>query len=187
MTARLRTKVLLAFLGVSLCPVALIAYRDSEITRSALTQSAYRSLSAAASQTAIRMYTCIAATANVVGNQAKMPALAEYLSHPAGAQAQTKERVVGILQTFAEKNPAFTSSVAVLDLHGRIVLDTQPSNVGLDESATQYFRSALETGLRHASGLEFSLIDAQPYLNLSSTVTSPDGQLLGVLRECQIA
>src|SRR5207249_1175691 len=114
MTARLRTKVLLAFLGVSLCPVALIAYRDSEITRSALTQSAYRSLSAAASQTAIRLDTFIAATANVVGNQAKMPALAEYLSHPAGAQAQTKERVVGILQTFAEKNPAFTSSVGVL-------------------------------------------------------------------------
>jgi hypothetical protein len=109
MTARLRTKVLLAFLAVSLCPVALIAYRDSEITRSALTQSAYRSLSAAASQTAIRLDTFIATTANVVGNQSKMPALAEYLSHPAGAQAKTKERVVDILQTFAEKNAAFTS------------------------------------------------------------------------------
>jgi len=130
MTARLRTKVLLAFLGVSLCPVALIAYRDSEITRSALTQSAYRSLSAAASQTAIRLDTFIAATANVVGNQAKMPALVEYLSHPAGAQAQTKERVVGILQTFAEKNPAFTSSVAVLDLHGPTSASTsQPRNI----------------------------------------------------------
>jgi hypothetical protein len=125
MTARLRTKVLLAFLAVSLCPVALIAYRDSEITRSALTQSAYRSLSAAASQTAIRLDTFIATTANVVGNQSKMPALAEYLSHPAGAQAKTKERVVDILQTFAEKNAAFTSSVAVLDLLGRIVVDTQ--------------------------------------------------------------
>jgi hypothetical protein len=65
MTARLRTKVLLAFLAVSLCPIALIAYRDSEITRSALTQSAYRSLSAAASQTAIRLDTFIATTANV--------------------------------------------------------------------------------------------------------------------------
>ena len=183
MTARLRTKVLLAFLGVSLCPVALIAYRDSEITRSALTQSAYRSLSAAASQTAIRLDTFIAATANVVGNQAKMPALVEYLSHPAGAQAQRKERVVGILQTFAEKNPAFTSSVAVLDLHGRIVLDTQPSNVGLDEAATQYFRSALETGLPHASGLEFSSIDGKPYLNFTSPVTTPDGKPVGVLRE----
>ena len=35
-------------------------------------------------------------------------------------------------------------SSAVLDLHGRIVLDTQPSNVGLDEAATQYFRSATD-------------------------------------------
>src|ERR1700752_2585764 len=141
MTARLRTKVLLAFLGVALCPVALIAYRDSEITRSALTQSAYRSLSAAASQTAIRLDTFIDTTANVVGTQAKMPALADYLSHPAGAPAQSKARVVDILHAFAKKNAAFTSSVAVLDLRGRIVLDTQPSNIGLDESATEYFQS----------------------------------------------
>jgi len=183
MTARLRTKVVLAFLAVSLCPVALIAYRDSEITRSALTQSAYRSLSAAASQTAIRLDTFIATTANVVGNQARMPALAEYLSHPVGAQAKPKARVVDILQTFAEKNAAFMSSVAVLDLHGRIVLDTQPSGVGHDESATECFRSALETGLPHASGLEFSPIDGKPYLNFASPVTTPDGRPVGVLRE----
>jgi PAS domain S-box-containing protein len=183
MTARLRTKVLLAFLVVSLCPVAVIAYRDSEITRSALTQSAYRSLSAAASQTAIRLDTFIADTASVVGTQAKMPALTDYLSDPTGAPARSKQRVADILQTFAEKNPAFTSSVAVLDLQGRIVLDTQPSNVGLDESATQYFRSALETGLPHASGPEFSAIDGKPYLNFTSPVTTPDGRPVGVLRE----
>jgi PAS domain S-box-containing protein len=183
MTARLRTKVLLAFLGVSLCPLALIAYRDSQITRTALTQSAYRSLSAGASQTAIRLDTFIATTANVVGNEAKMPALADYLGQPAEAPARAKQRVGDILQTFAEKNAAFTSSVAVLDLHGRIVLDTQPSNVGLDESATQYFRSALETGLPHASGLEFSAIDGQPYLNFTSPVTTADGRPIGVLRE----
>ena len=183
MTARLRTKVVLAFLAVSLCPVALIAYRDSEITRSALTQSAYRSLSTAASQTAVRLDTFIAATANVVGNQAKMPTLVEYLSDPAGAQAKTKKRAVDILQTFAAKNPAFTSSVAVLDLHGRILLDTQPSSVGRDESATEYFRSALETGLPHASGLELSPIDGKSYLNFASPVTAPDGKPVGVLRE----
>ena len=183
MKARLRTKVLLAFLAVSLCPVAVIAYRDSEITRSALTQSAYRSLSAAASQTAIRLDTFIAGTTSVVGTQAKMPALTDYLSDPVRAPARSRQRVADILQTFAEKNPAFTSSVAVLDLQGRIVLDTQPSNVGLDESATQYFRSALETGLPHSSGPEFSAIDGKPYLNFSSPVTTPDGRPVGVLRE----
>src|SRR5258705_8046720 len=167
MTARLRTKVLLAFLAVSLCPIALIAYRDSAITRDALTQSAYRSLSEAASQTAIRLDTFIAATAHVVGNEAKIPTLAEYLS-PAGGPAKTKERVLDILRTFADKNAVFTSSVALLDLHGRIVLDTQPSTIGVDESATGYFRSALETGLPHASGLEFSAIDGKPYLNFAS-------------------
>jgi len=143
--------VLLAFLAVSLCPLSLIAYRDSEVTRSALTRSAYQSLFAAASQTALRLDTFMAATANVVGTEAKMPALAEYLSRPAGARAPAKEEdVVDMLEAFAEKNSVFTSSVAVLDLHGRIVLDTQPSKIGLDESATRHFRGALETGLPHA-------------------------------------
>ena len=73
--------------------------------------------------------------------------------------------------------------MAVLDLHRRIVLDTQPSNVGLDESATEDFRIALETGLPHASGLEFSTSDGKPYLNFSSVVNSPAGRPVGVLRE----
>jgi PAS domain S-box-containing protein len=184
LTVRLRTKVLLAFLAVSLCPLSLIAYRDSEVTRSALTRSAYQSLSAAASQTALRLDTFMAATANVVGTEAKMPALAEYLSRPAGAQAPAKEEdVLDMLEAFAEKNSVFTSSVAVLDLHGRIVLDTQPSNIGLDESATRHFRGALETGLPHASDLEFSTSDGKPYLTFSSPVKAPDGKPVGVLRE----
>ena len=143
--------MLLAFLAVSLCPLSLIAYRHSEVTRSALTRSAHQSLFAAASQTALRLDTFMAATANVVGTEAKMPALAEYLSRPAGVRAQAKaDEVVDMLQAFAEKNSVFTSSVAVLDVHGRIVLDTQPSNIGLDESATRHFRGALETGLTEA-------------------------------------
>jgi len=183
LTDKLRTKLLVAFLGVSLCPLAVISYRDSEVTRSALTASAYQSLFAAASQTALRLDTFIAATSNVIGTQAQMPPLGEYLSLPAADQEQAERRIVDILQAFAQKNPAFTTSVAVLDVHGRIVLDTQPSNVGLDESATEYFRVALETGLPHASRLEFSASDGRPYLNFTSVVNSPDGRPVGVLRE----
>jgi PAS domain S-box-containing protein len=183
LTGKLRTKLLVAFLGVSLCPLLVISYRDSEVTRSALTASAYQALFAAASQTALRLDTFIAATANVIGTQAQMPPLGEYLSLPAADQEPAERRLVDILHAFAQKNPAFTSSVAVLDLHGRIVLDTQPANVGLDESATEDFRIALETGLPYASGLEFSASDGKPYLNFSSVVNSLDGRPVGVLRE----
>jgi PAS domain S-box-containing protein len=184
LTVRLRTKVLLAFLAVSLCPLALVAYRDSEVTRSALTHSAYQSLVAAASQTALRLDTFMAATANVVGTEAKIPALADYLSRPAGARTQAKEQeVVDMLQAFAEKNAVFTSSVAVLDLHGRIVLDTEPANIGLNEATTRHFGGALETGLPYVSGLEFSASDGKPYLTFSSPVKASDGKPVGVLRE----
>src|SRR5262249_11405918 len=183
LTGKLRTKLLVAFLGVALCPLLLIAYRDAEVTRSALTASAYQALFAAASQTALRLDTFIAATANVIGTQAQMPPLGEYLSLPAADQKPAESRMVDILQAFAQKNPAFTSSVAVLDLHGRVALDTQPANVGLDESATDYFRSALETGLPHAAQLEVSASDGKPYLHFSSVVHAPDGRPVGVLRE----
>jgi PAS domain S-box-containing protein len=169
--------------GFALCPFAVIAYRDAEVTRSALTASAYQALFAAASQTALRLDTFIAATANVIGTQAHMPPLGEFLSLPAADQEPAETRIVDILQAFAQKNPAFTASVAVLDVHGRIVLDTQRANVGLDESATDAFRSALETGLPHASQLEFSASDGKPSLHFSSVVHAPDGRLAGVLRE----
>src|SRR5262249_17390225 len=136
-----------------------------------------------ASQTALRLDTFITATANVIGTQAQMPTLGEYLSLPAADQRPGERRMVDILQAFAQKNPAFTSSVAVLDMHGRIALDTQPANVGLDESATDYFWGALETGLPHASRLEFSASDGKPYLHFSSVVHAPDGRPVGVLRE----
>src|SRR5262245_2261986 len=112
-----------------------------------------------------------------------MPALGEYLSLPVADQKSAERRVIDILQAFAQKNPAFTSSVAVLDIYGRIALDTQPANVGLDESATDHFRIALETGLPHASRLEFSASDGKPYLHFSSVVHAPDGRPVGVLRE----
>src|SRR5215831_15571938 len=86
LSGKLRTKLLVAFLGVALCPFALIAYRDAEVTRSALTASAYQALFAAASQTALRLDTFIAATANVIGTQAHMPPLGEYLSLPVAYQ-----------------------------------------------------------------------------------------------------
>jgi PAS domain S-box-containing protein len=183
LTGKIRTKLLVAFLGVALCPLAMISYRDAEVTRNALTASAYQALFAAASQTALRLDTFIAATANVIGTQAHMPPLGEYLSLPAADQEPAEKRIVDILQAFAQKNPAFTASVAVLDVHGRIVLDTQPANVDLDESATDSFRIALETGLPHASRLDFSASDGKPYLHFSSVVHAPDGRPVGVLRE----
>src|SRR5919204_4437793 len=100
LTGKLRTKLLVAFLGVSLCPLLVISYRDSEVTRSALTASAYQALFAAASHTALRLDTFIAATANVIGTQAQMPPLGEYLSLPAADQEQAERRVVDILQAF---------------------------------------------------------------------------------------
>src|SRR5438132_14303899 len=90
---------------------------------------------------------------------------------------------VDMLEAFAKKTSVFSPSVAVLDLHVRIVLYTHPSNIGLDESATRHFRGALETGLPHVSGLEFSASDGKPYLTFSSPVKAPDGKPVGVLRE----
>src|SRR5262249_43808218 len=34
LTGKLRTKLLVAFLGVALCPLLVLSYRDSEVTRS---------------------------------------------------------------------------------------------------------------------------------------------------------
>src|SRR5690349_7188199 len=79
-TRTLRSKLLVAFLSVSILPLGLIAYVDYKTTRSALTSAAYQSLFAAASQTAIRLDVFISTNSNIISTEAQIPSLAEYLS-----------------------------------------------------------------------------------------------------------
>ena len=177
----LHVKVLLAFVVVALVPLAVLALFNYVATKQALTDSANQALFAAASQTAVRLDAAIAAEFAVIGAEAKLPALADFLS--ALPDRRKQPQVLDILRSFSQKEPVFISSYALLDVQGRNVIDTNSPGVGRDESARAYFQAAMETGLPYVSTVESSPGDWRPYLFFSCIVAdAATGKPLGVLR-----
>ena len=181
----LRVKVLVAFLAVVLVPLAILAIFNYRTTAQALTNSANQALFAAASQTAVRLDAFITADLAVIDTEAHLPTFAVYLNLLSAKQedSQVKAKVLDILQTFTKKDAVFISSYGLLDLKGRNVIDTDTSSVGGDESARDYFRVALETGLAYVTPVEFAPGDGKAYLYFSSEVVDTvTGKPVGVLR-----
>ncbi len=185
MASTLHVKVLLAFVVVALLPLAILALFNYEATVQALTNSANRTLFAAASQTAVRLDAAITADMAVIGTEAQLPTLADYLSLPSDKRedSHAKAQVLDVLRTFAQRDAVFISSYGLLDLQGQNVLDTDSLSKGGDESARDYFRVALETGLAYVSPVEFDTGDGGAYLYFSSVVVNVvTAKPVGVLR-----
>ena len=188
-TTTLRLKLLMALLAVALAPSGIIAARNYTTMRAALTDAAYQSLFAAASQTSVRLDAFINTNLETVATEALLPALGNYLeilAQDGGAHTKAAEEaralVLDGLRAFAKKDVSFVSSYALIDRNGRNVADTTSSNTGLDESRRDYFRVALETGLPYVSPVELSQANGAPSLHFSCMVRTTDGTPVGVLR-----
>ncbi len=180
----LHLKVITAFLVIALVPLAILALLDYRTTARALTNSAHQTLFAAASETAVRLDDFVAGNLGVIGAEAQLPKLTQYLNRPVHRRQddQKAEQVLTILQTLAQKDAVFISSYGLLDLSGRNVIDTDGSRMGGNESARDYFRVALETGLAFVSAVEFAPRDGKAYIHFSSVVRAVTGKPVGVLR-----
>ncbi len=184
-TSSLWTRILVAFLAIALIPLAIVAYQDYEAFTQSLTQAAYLALYTSASQTALRVDEFTRSNLNVLGAEVQVPALGDYLQAERFRQntLDQKRATLSLLAAFQQKNVVFISSCALLTLDGENVLDTQPANIGQDESARDYFHVALETGLPYVSPVEFSAQENKASLFFSSLVRNSAGAPVGVLRE----
>ncbi len=204
----LYTKLVTAFLVLALASLSVIVFWNDQATRRELTQAANQSLFAAASQTAAELDAFIEANLDIVGTEAQLPILAEYLNLPPDQRAgsEAERRVAEALRSFSYRDQAFISSYALLDLAGQNVIDTQTSNIGQNESERTYFQIALESGLPYISPAGFeeddkggmrkiqSLIqmnyvspvefeeDGKAYLYFSSLISDANKKIVGVLR-----
>ncbi len=176
--------MLAAFLAVTLLPLCIIVTLNYRSSTAALTEAAYRSLYAAASQAAFAVDAFINMNLDDISGDAKLPALSEYLEFPADRRARTieKERILKTLSAIGGKSRNFPVSYALLDLNGRNLADTDPSNIGKTSGDRSYFRRALETGLPYCSSIEFSPSDGKAYLYFSSRILNKAGKPVGVLR-----
>jgi PAS domain S-box-containing protein len=149
-----------------------------------MTTAAYHSLFAAASQSAGSLDAFISANLNLIGTEARLPALARFLALPPAEQSRPSNlmRITDILESLSGKDRVFVSSHALINLEGANVVDTRISNVGRDLSGRDYIVEALETGLPFVSPVEFSSRDGKAFIYFSAPVYDKDEKAVGVLR-----
>lgn len=181
----LTIKLIVTFLFVSLLPLGLLAFVNNYSTRRALISDANRALFAGASQTASDLDSFINTGLDNVRTEAQLPALVRYLALPAAERtnSEAETEVSAILEALRRKDTAFIASYGLLDTQGRVVIDTDPANVGRDESANDYFQEPLEIGLPYVSSVRFMPGSAEASLYFSSSIRAgPGEEILGLLR-----
>jgi signal transduction histidine kinase/DNA-binding response OmpR family regulator len=180
-------KLMLAFLTVSLLPLALQAFVSDQTMHTVLTGDANRALFTAASQTAASIDAFVQTNLDAVRTEAQMPAFIRYLRYPQhqGSGSITEVEVFAILEELSSKDRVFIESYALLDSQGITIVDTNRANIGTDVSDQDYFRKPFETGLAYPSSVMFLPPDNVPVLHFSSPVRDPETmEVIGVLRVC---
>ncbi len=144
-SSSLTRQLILAFLIVSLIPLALLAFLNERHTRAMLTDNANHSLAAAAEQTAAEIDAFIRDNQETVRREARLPTLVRYLSLPVVERvgSSEEEAVMATLNELRRRDKVFISTYALLDSQGQNVIDTIGENMGRDESSHDYFQKPL--------------------------------------------
>jgi PAS domain S-box-containing protein len=180
-------KLITAFVLVALLPMGFLAFLNGRNARNALIEDANQALFAVASQTAASLDTFINTNLGAIDTEARLPVLIKYLEvYPMGGEHSDEVAVdaLDLLTTLAQKD-RFISSYALLDSTGKIVIDTQMADIGMNKSTRAYFQvfeNPEMMGTQYVSPVLFHPKTGAAYLYFSSPVLSRTGGFLGVLR-----
>jgi GAF domain-containing protein/HAMP domain-containing protein len=181
----LRTKLIVAFVGVALVPLGLLSYLNNLTAQATLTAAANRSLATAASQTASTLDALFLEAASIVRTESRHTVLREYLSLSPDQRANSDAdpKLKALLGIFVQKETpqdAQILSYLFLDGAGRAVGATSPQDLGGDHSSRDYFTVAF-AGAPYTSPLDFSDPALGGSVFFSSPVRDFSSEPIGVL------
>jgi putative methionine-R-sulfoxide reductase with GAF domain len=180
----LRTKLVMAFLIVSLVAIALVSGLTNAATQVELTTAANSALQAGAAQTGALLDAFIQDNLDALRVEAQNTDIIVFLQASAVGQAddETTEEVNVTLQSYVRRDPIFISSAALLDSQGVVLVDTFRADIGVNKAERSYFQEPMKTRFPYVSPVEFSATTSEASLYFSAPVRGYQGELLGVLR-----
>ncbi|HLF28769.1 MAG TPA: GAF domain-containing protein [Anaerolineae bacterium] len=177
----LSTKLLIAFLTVTLTSVGAIAAFVNITTRPVFVNSANQALLNAAVQTKTRIDQFISESQEEFKQEAALPDVVEYLSTPSAQRSGSRlEQDIAALAQAATNQNLYLSSYALLDRRGLNVFDSLASGRGVNESDQACFKNPLQTDQPSVSLLP--LAAGEPALCFGNPVHGEAGEIIGVLR-----
>lgn len=179
----LSTKLITAFLGVSLLPIAGLSIYEAYTSRQQLTTAADQALHAAANRTAGKLDLFIEEHLTLVNSSAGLHILREYLALPASQRTGSETEIVlyNDLRSIARHDPVYITSVSLMDASGNNLADTNTIELNQNFSDRIYFQEAKEGGLPYVSPVLFPKTPGAS-LVFSAAVRNESGGIIGVLR-----
>jgi nitrate/nitrite-specific signal transduction histidine kinase len=178
-------RMVIAFLLVTILPLALLSYLNNRAIQGTLTRDAQQGVLNAASETANNLDNFNQATLDTVRAEAQIPVFINYLSLLPSQRSGSPELATAraTLSALQRRDPFRIFSYALLDNSGINVLDTLAPNIGDDESQTAYFQVAFGENTSHVSEVEYSVQEGVFHaIYFSAPVVNVRGETLGVLR-----
>ena len=179
----LRTKLVFAFLLVTLIPIGVQFFQNNIATRQLLTNDANTALSSSAAQTAAVLDTFIAQGLSNVSTAVQSHVWKEYLtmSPTERASSETEKALYMDLRAQAFRDQTNIDAVGLMDKNGIDIADTVTAEIGSDKSTHRYVAEPLRTG-KAFSTVQFSPTTNKLSVYFSSPVQDENGNILGVLR-----
>ncbi len=179
----IRTKLIILFLAASIIPLSILTSLNYINSRNALIDNANSVLGASATITASQLDRYFIQGMGVVGSEAQLPDVVDYLSLPDGARAgsDTEKRAQKFIYALARQDVLYTESISIIDLQGRILADSTPFDVGTSKSDTDYFQKVIKTGLPYATPIKFDQQTGLASIYFAAPVRDATGRIIGAL------
>jgi Signal transduction histidine kinase, nitrate/nitrite-specific len=180
----LATKLVFAFLAVSIIPTVGLSYYNTLIARQDLTNAADLNLKSAASGAVEEIDGFIQDNLDIIDSNAQLHILTEYLELPPSERpgSETETALYDDLTALSHRDQTYLSSVALLDKRGRDVADTVLSDVGAAKSDRLYFTEAVKSGSPYVSPMLVSATTGKASIYFSAPVRDGGGNIIGVMR-----
>jgi|GEM_PF-976751 len=182
-TLSIRNKILISFVLVTTLPIAIISFITLRSTRDSLTNQANSLILVNATNIANEIDDFVNRNINRVSALSRIPELSEYLlAAEQNTLVPDQDRDTRNLFRAVTTENNDTLSVALLNNRGVVLVDTVPTNVGVNDSGLSYYQDAIRTGQSIISPVTFGN-DNLPSIYFSTPVRNPQSQeIIGVLR-----
>ncbi|HND50524.1 MAG TPA: hypothetical protein PLL95_18285, partial [Anaerolineales bacterium] len=152
----LSVKLVLAFLFLSLIPLGIVIYFNAVFGSEHLQEDADKQLGSTAKLAANNINVFLTGGLDHVQSTAALAEFEEYLSLPASERkgSEIEQEVYQNLQATVLLDPAYITSVGVMDLNGVNLSDTNPTQIGEQENEKEFFIQTIETKAPYASNAE---------------------------------
>jgi GAF domain-containing protein len=178
----IRTKLLVLALGTGLVSILTVAVFTTISTQQALTRETRASLVSGARHIIAEIDTYIGYNMDTISAEAQLPEVVEFLKAPPVEQERSRDDILALFNTLAQRDPEHIGSYALLNNEGLDIADTFTNDIGIDKSNRDYFLQPRRTGRSFVSPVRYSPTSSGLSFYVGIPVKDENGRFIGVLR-----